>query len=196
MKDTSMRKAVWSLLQKGETTVNKLHKETKYNIIRISNYIRVLYNTGYIEAETPHTKILHSTIIKLTNNTGAEAPAFYRGILTDYNTIEEIVVQEYKGKPYTTKKHKNLIPIVEALLKIGEKKIVNMDLVEKLGKGHTPLNRWKPILLEFSVLQDTGEEVRNSRLFNVDLEKVERLLSLLHKYRNHKLAFMALKVKG
>ncbi len=65
MKDTSMRKAVWSLLKQGETTVNELHM-------------------------------------------------LYRGILTDFNTLEEI-------------------------------------------------------------------------------DRAERLLSLLRKYRSHKLAFMALK---
>ena len=195
MKDTSMRKAVWSLLQQGETTVNELHKESKYNVVRISNYIRALHNANYIESNSPHTKILHSHQIKLIKDTGTEAPVLYRGILTDYNSLEEIVVFKHEGEEYSLRRTTNLIPLVEALLKIGEKAVTAKEVYEKADLTIIALRRWSEELDNAKVLMDTGERgFKNSRIYKVDLGKAERLLSLLHKYRNHKLAFLALEL--
>jgi len=192
-----MSQKIWDILTNSQhTTVNELHKETNMNIVRISNYIRALYNAKYIKADTQIDRILHSTKISLIKNTGAIAPQLYRGILTDWNTIEEIVVFKINGKSYNHKNHKNLIPIIEALLKLGEKEVYREEIWKKAQLTSTQLSRWLPKLIDAKIVIETVEQYRNSTLFLVDLEKNEKFLTYLNQYRNHKLAFMKIKLES
>jgi len=189
-----MSQKVWDILCNSQyTTVNELHKETNMNIVRISNYIRALYNAKYIKADIQNNRILHSTKISLIKNTGKIAPQLYRGILTDWNTIEEIVVFQINGKIYNHKNHKNLTPIIEALLKIGKTEVYREEIWKKAKLTSPQLSRWLPQLMEAKIVIETVEQYRNSTLYLVDLEKVEKFLTYLNQYRNHKLAFMKIK---
>jgi len=194
MQIKTMQQSIYELLQKKEMSVDELHHKTDFNIIRISNYIRALYNAKYIKVDINNDiRIYHTNKIKLIKNTGAIAPQFYRGILTDFNSCEEHKIFKFNGSWYNTKNHKNLIPIVEALLKLEKKEVYQKEIYQKAGfLNPTAFSRWLPRLLDSKVLLKTEESYRNSPVFIVDLERVEILLKNLHEFRNFELAFKKL----
>ncbi len=195
MKKTTNNQKLWDLLRAGEfQTIATASSSTGIQENSIALYIRALFNTGYIEADTPHTKIQHQHKIILKKNTGPVAPVLNKNsnILTDKNTFEEHVVFPSGKEDIHSKTHKNLIPILKAIVAIGKNEIYRKEISEKMKVESYVIQRWIPRLIESKVLIETGEVYRNSPLLEVDMERAKLLLKFAKKLKSSELAFCKL----
>jgi len=195
MANITNHQKIWNILQAGEwTTINDIANQTAISADSVALYIRPLYNAGYLEAKTPHSKVKHNHQIKLIKNTGEKAPKLskHSSILTDQNILEEFYITPKAKKEKEIKNHKNLVPILQSLIKIGKEEVYRQEIWQKVDLMPTALIRWIPRLLEVEILKDTGERYRNSPLYQVDLEKAQKLLELVNKFKSHNLAFSKL----
>jgi hypothetical protein len=189
--------AIWRLLCTEEfETIKKASKQLSIPESSVALYIRALYNAGYLEVETPHTKIKHSHQVVLIKKTGETPPRLNRNssVLTDMNTLEEFFVTQKGESEKNIKHHKNLIPTLNAIIKIGKREVYKREIWQKAGfDAPAKLSRWTPKLIELKVLVETVESYRNSPMYIVDIKGAERLLELINKFKSHRLAFEAFK---
>lgn len=188
---------IWRLLYRDDfDTIEKVSKKTGISEHSIALYIRALYNAKYLKVDTPHTKIKHHHLIRLVRKTGEVAPKLNKNsnTLVDMNTLEEFFITSKGLSEKNIKNHKNLIPTLTAIIKLGKNEVYKKEIWQKAGFDlPVKLSRWLPKLVALSILIKTDESYRNSPLFKVDLKKTERLLTLVNQYKSHNLAFQIFK---
>jgi len=186
---------IWKLLRAEEfETIEKASKKLDIPEASTALYIRALFNAGYLEVETPHSKIKHNHSVTLVRATGEKAPKLNKNsnMITDMNTLEEFFITPKGESEKNEKHHKNLIPIIQAIIKLGKKEVYKKEIWQKANFDMpTKLSRWLPKLIELGVLTETVESYRNSPMYLADVEGAERLLQLINKFKSHRLAFEA-----
>ena len=186
---------IWGFLaSKKTTTIDKISKKLSIDTLVTAGYIRALYNAKYLEASISSSKIKHTDKIRLIKYTGKKYPYYNKkGIFTDHNTFEEFCVTPRGILEKENKTHINLIPILKAIISINKDEIYKKDIWKEADLESVKMIRWIPRLEGVKILIDTGEQYRNSKLYDVNLAKCKKLLKYVEEFKSHKLAFEKVK---
>jgi predicted transcriptional regulator len=128
-----MKQKIWNKLRENKIIIVKdiinsfLDFEIKKETVK--QYLNALYKAKYIIASNATQRGLTlKSEITLVKNTGAIAPTFYKGILRDKNSLEEI--QIHKDKDYKTK-NTYLKYYLQAIVELNKEEVLNSILINK-----------------------------------------------------------------
>lgn len=180
-----MKQELWNKLK----TTNKLLLQDliesleNYKKTTIQQYVNILYKAKYLTATNTTTRglTLKSEMI-LIKDTGDIAPTFYKGILRDKNSLEEIKI--YKDKDYKTK-DTYLKYYLQAIIELNKEEVLNSTLVNKFKEicpkikdesttSYTKVIRYMNKLIEKGYLLKQEASGRSFYL-QIDLEKINEL---------------------
>ena len=182
-----MKQEIWDKLRENKNLLIQdivscfLDLEIKKETVK--QYLSVLYKAKYITATNTTTRglTLKSEII-LVKNTGASAPTFYKGILRDKNSLEEI--QIHKDKDYKTK-DTYLKYYLQAIVELNQDEILNNVLINKFKEicpkieddnksAYTKVTRYMKKLIEKEYI--IKQEVSGRSFYlHFDLKKINEL---------------------
>lgn len=182
-----MKQEIWDKLRENKNLLIQdivscfLDLEIKKETVK--QYLSVLYKAKYITATNTTTRglTLKSEII-LVKNTGAIAPTFYKGILRDKNSLEEI--QIHKDKDYKTK-DTYLKYYLQAIVELNQDEILNNVLINKFKEicpkieddnksAYTKVTRYMKKLIEKEYI--IKQEVSGRSFYlHFDLKKINEL---------------------
>ncbi|WP_418181372.1 hypothetical protein ACNSOL_11775 (plasmid) [Aliarcobacter lanthieri] len=126
-----MKQEIWNKLKKTNKLLlqDLIDSLTDYKKTTIQQYTNILYKAKYLTAtNTTKRGLTLKSEITLIKNTGDIAPTFYKGILRDKNSLEEI--QIHKDKDYTTK-DTYLKYYLQAIIELNKEEVLNSILVNK-----------------------------------------------------------------
>lgn len=183
-----MKQEIWNKLVVLETTdklvlQNLIESLKDYKKETIKQYLNVLYKAKYLTATNTTTRGLTlKSEITLVKNTGSIAPTFYKGILRDKNSLEEI--QIHKDKDYKTK-DTYLKYYLQAIIELNQEEVLNSNLINKFkeicpkvdnesNSSYTKVVRYMNKLIKKGYINKQEVQGRSFYL-HFDLEKIKEL---------------------
>lgn len=183
-----MKQEIWNKLGTLETTDKLVLQDLiesleDYKKETIKQYLNVLYKAKYIAATNVTSRGLTlNSEITLVKNTGSIAPTFYKGVLRDKNSLDEI--QIHKDKDYKIK-DTYLKYYLQAIVELNQDEVLNSILINKFKEicpkiddenksAYTKVTRYMKKLIEKEYI--TKQEVSGRSFYlHFNLEKINEL---------------------
>lgn len=193
-----MKQEIWDKLVALETTdklvlQNLIESLKDYKKETIKQYLNVLYKAKYVAATNVTTRGLTlKSEITLVKNTGPIAPTFYKGVLRDKNSLEEL--QIHKDKDYKTK-DTYLKYYLQAIIELNQDEVLNSILINKFKEicpkiddenkaAYTKVTRYMKRLIEKQYISKQEVSGRSFYL-HFDLQKINELYQKCKNLNTH-----------